>query len=105
METGRLRTVGWVFWWSIAWSGSKVWAALRMLVLTVVDIAIHCLEVRELSIVGRPIWSRDAAGATVGRIGTVNRLLAAGWCVMMWGVGMLIGNVLRGWSMFMAFVW
>ena len=105
MKAGRLCTVGWIVWWSIAWSRSKVWATLLMLVLAVVDTAIHCLEVRELSIVGRPVWSRDAAGAAVGRIGAVNRLLATGWCVMMWGIGMRIGNVLREWSMFMAFVW
>jgi hypothetical protein len=105
MKTWRLCTIRWVFGWSIARSRPKIWASLRMLILTFMDTAIHCLEMRVLPIVGRPIWSRDTACATVRRIGAVDRLLTTGWCVMMCGIGVLVGQILWWGPMFMTFVW
>jgi len=91
MKTGSLCAIRWVFRWSIARSRPKLCATRRMLKLAFMKAAIHCLEVGGMPIVRRPVWSRDAACATVGRIGAVDRLLAAGWCVGMWGIGMLVG--------------
>ena len=90
MKTGRLCAINWIFGQSIARSRPKLCAPRRMLKLAFLKVAIHCLEMGGMRIVRRPVWSRDAACATVGRIGAVDRLLAARWRVGMWGIGMLI---------------
>jgi hypothetical protein len=91
MKTGSLCAIRWVFGWSVARSRPKLCAAWRLLKLVFMKVTIHCLEMGVMPIVRRPVWSRDAACATVGRIGAVDRLLAARWRVGMWGIGMLTG--------------
>jgi hypothetical protein len=91
MKAGRLCAIRWVFGRSIARSRPKFCSSWWLLKLAFVKVAIHCLEMGVMPIVRRPVWSRDAACATVGRIGAVDRLLAARWRVGMWGIGMLTG--------------
>src|SRR2546421_13055002 len=105
MKTGSLCAISWVFGQSIARSRPKLCATRRMLKLAFMKVAIHCLEMGGMRIVRRPIWSRDAACATVGRIGAVDRLLAAWGRVGMWGIGMLIGQVLRRRPLIVTFIW
>jgi hypothetical protein len=105
MKTGSLCAIRWVFGWSITRSRPKVCATWRMLKLAFMKVAIHCLEMGVMPIVWRPIWSRDTARATVGRIGAVDRLLAAGWRIGMWRIRMWIGQVLRRRPLIVTFIW
>jgi hypothetical protein len=83
MKTGSLCAIRWVFG-SIARSRPKLCATRRMLKLAFMKVAIHCLEIG-----GMPIVRRPAGCATVGGIGAVDRLLAVGWRIGMWRIGML----------------